>query len=209
MHTEKRGRKRHYGIAAQWSLLWGPNTLADYGFVSGYCCSLSVERRMNPSDFSNGISETPADWALVLIPLALSAVSRRIGPHAWSKGAALQCNKEVPSAVPVSLFHSRWGDVAVLRGSERVNLAGLEKWKERALVQHKKKNGCALKKYRILLYIKTKGEIMHFHMKTEIWIRPETEEDWLIVDLVRWVSVTTIYYLGNVNKTMFQVKATL
>lgn len=116
MHTEKRGRKRHYGIAAQWSLLWGPNTLADYGFVSGYCCSLSVERRMNPSDFSNGISETPVEWAFVLIPLALSAVSRRIGPHAWSKGAALRViKKEVPSAVPLSLFHSRWGVVAVLR----------------------------------------------------------------------------------------------
>lgn len=81
----------------QWSLLWGSNTLADYGFVSGYCCSLSVKRRMNPSDFSNGISEIPAEWALwlVLIPSALSAVSGRIRPRALSKGgAALQCYKE-------------------------------------------------------------------------------------------------------------------
>lgn len=97
MHTEKRGQERHYGIAAQWSLLWGPNALADYGFVSGYCCSLSVKRRMNPSDFSNGISETPAEWALwlVLILSGLSTVSGRIRPHALSKGGtALQCNKE-------------------------------------------------------------------------------------------------------------------
>lgn len=103
VHTEKRGRERHYGIAAQWSLLWGPNTLTDHGFVSGYCCSLSVERKANPGDFSNGISETPMEWALVLIPVALSAVSGRIGPRAWSEGAALHCNEE-RSAVSFSLL---------------------------------------------------------------------------------------------------------
>lgn len=44
--------------------------------------------------------------------------------------------KEVLSAVSVYLYHCHLGFLAVPRGSERVNIAGLEKRKEGALVQH-------------------------------------------------------------------------
>ncbi len=119
---------------ARWSFLWGLNTLADYGFVSGYCCSLCVKRRMNPSDFSNGISETPAEWALWLV-LIISALSSQFQEESdlmlWVKVEQHSgVTKKVLSAVAVSIFYCHLGFLAVPRGSERFNLAGLEKRKE-------------------------------------------------------------------------------
>ncbi len=63
--------------------------------------------------------------------------------------------KEVLSAVSVYLYHCHLGFLAVPRGSERVNIAGLEKRKEGALVQHFIFSDVLFRSHKIVLYIKT------------------------------------------------------
>ncbi len=59
------------------------------------------------------------------------SVSGRIRPHALSKGgAALRCYKESAECCGCISFYCHLGFLAVPRGSERFNLAGLEKRKE-------------------------------------------------------------------------------
>lgn len=79
---------------------------------------------MNPTDFSNGISET-------LNPLTcfdFFAVLGRIRPHALRKGgAALQCNKETSAECRARIsFSLSFRFVAALRVFKRVQASGLK-----------------------------------------------------------------------------------
>lgn len=60
--------------------------------------------------------------------------------------------KEVLSAVSVYLYHCHLGFLAVPRGSERVNIAGLEKRKEFNILFF---SDVLFRRHKIVLYIKT------------------------------------------------------